>query len=400
MRLPAVHPVDPVPAHRALLPLLFALAGAGARRSPTSRSSAATIRSRSPSSTGRAGQRSTAAGRGRHDRRSPRSTRSRRRSTTAPCRPCATTPCLALGGLFVASLGIGWVLSGRALRPVGAIARTAREIQATDLSRRIRLDGPQDELRDLGRHHRLHARPARRRVPRPAPAHRRRLARAAQPARDHPGQPGRLADDAPDADAGGAHGRSRSSTGPPPGCPGWSRTCWPPRAGTPARSPTPTSTWPPSRARRARSSRRRRRAPGLPAYDLTDGPAPHRRPRRAAPGGRQPALQRGTAVPARQHGHHRRPGGPGWLWLAVADEGPGIAADDQPRVFDRFWRGAEVAPRGRDRRDRAGPRDRPPDRRVPRRPGGGVLDARRRQHVRAVAAAADADGTPPSQRPI
>ncbi|SNY59596.1 sensor histidine kinase [Paractinoplanes atraurantiacus] len=55
----------------------------------------------------------------------------------------------ALGGLFVASLGVGWVLSGRALRPVGAITRTAREIQATDLSRRIRLDGPRDELRDL-----------------------------------------------------------------------------------------------------------------------------------------------------------------------------------------------------------------------------------------------------------
>ncbi|KXK58245.1 histidine kinase [Micromonospora rosaria] len=56
---------------------------------------------------------------------------------------------IALGGLFVASLGIGWVLSGRALRPVGAIARTAREIQATDLSRRIHLTGPRDELRDL-----------------------------------------------------------------------------------------------------------------------------------------------------------------------------------------------------------------------------------------------------------
>ena len=56
---------------------------------------------------------------------------------------------IALGGLFVASLGIGWVLSGRALRPVGAIARTTREIQATDLSRRIDLQGPRDELRDL-----------------------------------------------------------------------------------------------------------------------------------------------------------------------------------------------------------------------------------------------------------
>ncbi|GIE36124.1 sensor protein CutS [Actinoplanes italicus] len=56
---------------------------------------------------------------------------------------------IALGGLFLASLGIGWVLSGRVLRPVGAITRTARDIQATDLTRRIHLNGPHDELRDL-----------------------------------------------------------------------------------------------------------------------------------------------------------------------------------------------------------------------------------------------------------
>ncbi|MCG5212002.1 ATP-binding protein [Streptosporangium soli] len=56
---------------------------------------------------------------------------------------------VALGGLFVASLGIGWVLSGRVLRPVRSITRTAAEIQATDLTRRIRLEGPKDELRDL-----------------------------------------------------------------------------------------------------------------------------------------------------------------------------------------------------------------------------------------------------------
>ncbi|WP_117215029.1 sensor histidine kinase [Allorhizocola rhizosphaerae] len=55
----------------------------------------------------------------------------------------------ALGGLFLLSLGIGWVLAGRALRPVRAIARTAEEIQATDLSRRIQLGGARDELRYL-----------------------------------------------------------------------------------------------------------------------------------------------------------------------------------------------------------------------------------------------------------
>ncbi|WP_328367993.1 ATP-binding protein [Streptomyces sp. NBC_00445] len=54
-----------------------------------------------------------------------------------------------LGGLAVASLAIGWILSGRALRPVRAISRTAADIQATDLSQRIRLGGPKDELRDL-----------------------------------------------------------------------------------------------------------------------------------------------------------------------------------------------------------------------------------------------------------
>jgi signal transduction histidine kinase len=56
---------------------------------------------------------------------------------------------VALGGLFVASLGIGWVLSGRVLRPVRAIARSANDIQSTDLSRRIRLGGAKDELRYL-----------------------------------------------------------------------------------------------------------------------------------------------------------------------------------------------------------------------------------------------------------
>ena len=56
---------------------------------------------------------------------------------------------LTLAGLYVASLGIGWVLSGRVLRPVRSITRTAEEIQATDLKRRIRLRGPRDELKDL-----------------------------------------------------------------------------------------------------------------------------------------------------------------------------------------------------------------------------------------------------------
>nr|WP_231134118.1 HAMP domain-containing sensor histidine kinase [Motilibacter deserti] len=55
----------------------------------------------------------------------------------------------AIALLLVVSLVIGWWLSGRLLAPVARITQTAREITATDISRRIRLDGPDDELRRL-----------------------------------------------------------------------------------------------------------------------------------------------------------------------------------------------------------------------------------------------------------
>ena len=55
----------------------------------------------------------------------------------------------ALGVLFVASLAIGWVVAGRTLRPIDRITEVAREIQASSLSRRIALDGPDDELKRL-----------------------------------------------------------------------------------------------------------------------------------------------------------------------------------------------------------------------------------------------------------
>ena len=55
----------------------------------------------------------------------------------------------ALGVLFVSSLGVGWVVAGRVLAPVGRITSVARDIQATDMSRRIQLPGPEDELKQL-----------------------------------------------------------------------------------------------------------------------------------------------------------------------------------------------------------------------------------------------------------
>ncbi len=54
-----------------------------------------------------------------------------------------------LGGLFLVSLVVGWLVSGRFLKPIQAITGVAREITATDLSRRIRLDGPEDELKAM-----------------------------------------------------------------------------------------------------------------------------------------------------------------------------------------------------------------------------------------------------------
>lgn len=55
----------------------------------------------------------------------------------------------AIGVLFLASLATGWWLSGRVLRPLRRITAAAQEISATDLTRRIHLGGPNDELRAL-----------------------------------------------------------------------------------------------------------------------------------------------------------------------------------------------------------------------------------------------------------
>src|SRR4029453_2681539 len=46
-------------------------------------------------------------------------------------------------------LGVGWVVAGHVIAPIQRITDVAREIQATDLSRRIELQGPDDELKQL-----------------------------------------------------------------------------------------------------------------------------------------------------------------------------------------------------------------------------------------------------------
>lgn len=56
---------------------------------------------------------------------------------------------LALLGLAVAAFAFGYVMAGRVLAPLGRITRTARSVAGSDLHRRIELDGPDDELKEL-----------------------------------------------------------------------------------------------------------------------------------------------------------------------------------------------------------------------------------------------------------
>ena len=53
---------------------------------------------------------------------------------------------------IVAALAVlaGWLVAGSMLRPIRTITRTARRISSTSLHERLALDGPQDELKELG----------------------------------------------------------------------------------------------------------------------------------------------------------------------------------------------------------------------------------------------------------
>jgi signal transduction histidine kinase len=57
---------------------------------------------------------------------------------------------IALGLMALLSIWLGWVVAGRALRPLRTITNAAREISASNLHRRLSLSGPDDELRQLG----------------------------------------------------------------------------------------------------------------------------------------------------------------------------------------------------------------------------------------------------------
>jgi signal transduction histidine kinase len=57
---------------------------------------------------------------------------------------------IALGAMGLASIALGWIVAGRVLAPLRTITAGARNVSATNLHDRLALDGPDDELKELG----------------------------------------------------------------------------------------------------------------------------------------------------------------------------------------------------------------------------------------------------------
>jgi signal transduction histidine kinase len=68
----------------------------------------------------------------------------------ADVRVLAFVSVIALVAMAAISMGLGWLVAGRVLRPLRTITSAAREISATDLHRRLALAGPDDEFKELG----------------------------------------------------------------------------------------------------------------------------------------------------------------------------------------------------------------------------------------------------------
>ena len=60
-----------------------------------------------------------------------------------------TRSLLALGLVGVGATGFGWLMAGRALRPLHDITATARRVADRSLHERIAMQGPEDELKEL-----------------------------------------------------------------------------------------------------------------------------------------------------------------------------------------------------------------------------------------------------------
>ncbi|GAB2795657.1 HAMP domain-containing sensor histidine kinase [Amycolatopsis magusensis] len=56
----------------------------------------------------------------------------------------------ALASMTIVSVGLGWLVAGRVLRPLRVITTAARRISASDLHQRLAMTGKRDELTELG----------------------------------------------------------------------------------------------------------------------------------------------------------------------------------------------------------------------------------------------------------
>jgi len=68
----------------------------------------------------------------------------------ADLRVLAFVSVVALAIMAVISIALGWWIAGRVVRPLRTITTAARDISATNLHRRLALDGPDDEFKELG----------------------------------------------------------------------------------------------------------------------------------------------------------------------------------------------------------------------------------------------------------
>jgi signal transduction histidine kinase len=57
---------------------------------------------------------------------------------------------ISLGFMTIGSVLMGWLLAGRALRPVRQMTTAAQQISAHNLDERLAISGPDDELKELG----------------------------------------------------------------------------------------------------------------------------------------------------------------------------------------------------------------------------------------------------------
>jgi signal transduction histidine kinase len=225
------------------------------------------------------------------------------------------------------------------LRPVRRVTATAREIGATDLSRRIALDGPRDEIRSLADTlddmlGRLDG----------AFSAQRRLIDDASHELRHPLAVIRTTLDAVlSRDDAGPEERRRAAavtaratdrmTGLVEDLLAAARRAAPAFVETDVDLAAVVADAADEHALlAAESGVRIRRLTAGPGVVIGDAAALRRAIDNLLSNALRAAPQGSTLTLASGHEH-------GWAWAAVRDEGRGIAADDRERVFDRFWRG-------------------------------------------------------------